>query len=133
MVTSCFAVFTLSYLLINFPSGPILNYFGYSPTLKTCTAIIVVAVWLRYYVSVNYPESFVLILACQVLVSTTQCLLGNAGPGIVTRWFPVKEIAFATTLGVLAQTGGLSAGICMATFWIDDDDGKNREQGREHF
>ena len=74
-----------------------------------------------------------LILACQVLVSTTQCLLGNAGPGIVTRWFPVKEIAFATTLGVLAQTGGLSAGICMATFWIDDDDGKNREQGREHF
>ncbi len=108
-------VFAIAQVLLTVPSGLLIDRKGFKYSVGIGALFTGVFAMLRL---VN-PESFTMLLLCQIGIAIGQPFILNGVTKLVVTWFPKKEEATAVGLGSLAWFGGMMVALGLTPMLVE--------------
>ncbi|KAJ9463283.1 putative MFS-type transporter C09D4.1 [Diplonema papillatum] len=111
-------LFMMWYIVINFPASWVIENWGFRPGVLLGGGLTVVGCWIRC--AGRGESTFFIVIIGQSLTAIGQPFLLNAPTTLSVRWFPEKERALATTLGVASQLIGAAIGFVVPPMFVSN-------------
>jgi len=108
-------VFAIAQVLLTVPSGLLVDRKGFKYSVGIGTLFTGVFAMVRLL----NPESFTVLLLCQIGIAIGQPFIINGVTKLVVTWFPKKEEATAVGLGSLAWFGGMMVALGLTPILVE--------------